>query len=103
QFAVPIVLHPGVIDDELVVEGDRGAFANLDDAEAVPLPKGFVGVDERVAAGGLLVVVEEPATALVRPARPLAALLRGVPDLHLWRSPKVDATIGLGDGLVLDE
>src|SRR5262249_52741601 len=42
-FAVPEVLHDGVIDHQLAVEVDGGAGADLEDAEAVPLAEGAVG------------------------------------------------------------
>ena len=52
-------------------------------------------------APGLL--FNSPPEPLSRAAVPLAALLGRVPDLHLRRGPQVDAAVGLGDGLVLDE
>ena len=101
--AIPEVLHRGVVDDELAVQVDGRPRADLEDAEAVPLAERLVGQDERVAAGGLGAVVEQAAGALVGPAIPLAPLLGRVPDLHLRRAPEVDAAVGLGDGLVVDQ
>src|SRR5581483_12379428 len=80
QLVVPEVLQPGEIDDELVVEVDRDAFADHEDAEMVPLAERLVGQDERVLAGGALAVVPQAARALVGAQVPLAALLRVVPD-----------------------
>ena len=92
-----------MIDDELVVEVDRRALADLEDAERVPLAERLVGQDERVLARGALAVVPQAAGALVGPAVPLAAFLGVVPDLHLRRGPQVDAAVGLGHRLVVEQ
>src|SRR4029453_15634526 len=39
ELAVPVVLQPGVIDDELAVEVDRRPLADLKDTETIPLPE----------------------------------------------------------------
>ena len=44
------VLHTSVIDHELAVEPYRRAFADLDDAEAVPFAKRLVGQHQRIFA-----------------------------------------------------
>jgi hypothetical protein len=53
--------------------------------------------------GGAGAVVPQAAAALVGAEIPLAALLGVVPDLHLRRRPQVDAAVGQGDRLVVDE
>ncbi len=63
RLAVPVVLHAGVIDHQLVVQVDRGALADLDDAERVPLAERLVREDERVAARRVGRVVEQPAAS----------------------------------------
>ena len=103
SLRVPEVLQAGVIDDELVVEVDGDALADHEDAEAVPLAERLVGQDERVLAGRAGAVVPQAAGALVGAEVPLAAFLGVVPDLHLRRGPQVDAAVGLGHGLVVDQ
>src|SRR5690606_38707904 len=80
---IPEVLHPGAVDGELVVQPHPGALADLDDADRVPLAERSVRLDERILAGRAGRVVPETAGALVGAEMPLAAFLRGVPDLHL--------------------
>ncbi len=101
ERAVPVVLHDRVVDDELVVEVDRGPGADLADLQAIPLAERHVGQDEWVLAGRAGAVVPEAARALVR-AELLLGLLGRVPDLDLRRRAEVDAAVGLRDGLVVD-
>src|SRR5262249_1491110 len=102
-LAVPEVLPDGVIDHELVVEPDGRPRADLDDPELVPFAERLVRPAERVLARGAGAVVPEAPGPLVRPQVPLAALLGVVPDLNLRGGSQVNAAVGLGDGLVLDE
>src|SRR5262249_37296826 len=102
-LAVPEVLEPGVIDDELVVEKDRHALADHQDAKRIPLAKRFVGQDERVLARRARAMVPQAAAGLVGPDVSLAAFLGVVPDLYLRRRAEIDAAVGLWHGLVLDE
>jgi hypothetical protein len=81
--AIPEVLHPRPIDDELAVQVDRGDLADLDDPEGVPLPERLVGVHERILPRCAWAVVPQAARALVGAVLPGAAFLGGVPDLHL--------------------
>ena len=103
QLAVPEVLQPGVIDDQLVVEINGRPLAHLEDAETVPFAERLVGQDERIFAGRALAVVPQAAAALVGAEVPLAAFLGVVPDLHLRRGAQIDAAVGLGHRLVFDE
>src|SRR5262249_34038178 len=91
-LAVEEVLQAGVVDDELAVEINRGALAELDDAEGVPFAERLVGQDERVFAGRAGAVVPQSAATLVG-AEFLFALVGVVPDLHLRRSSQVDAAV----------
>jgi hypothetical protein len=100
---LPFAQKRGVVDDELVVQPDRGARPHLEDSELVPLAEGLVREHERVLAGRPRSVVPEAARALVGADVPLPAGLGGVPDLDLGHAAQVDAAVGLGDGLVLDE
>src|SRR5262249_31952287 len=65
-LAVPEVLQPGVNDDELVVEKNGDALADLQDAEVIPQAEWLVGVDDGVLAGAAGTVVPQPAAPLVR-------------------------------------
>ncbi len=103
QLAVPVVLQPGVVDDELVVEIHGDPLAELEDAEAVPFAERLVGQDERIFAGSAGAVVPQAAAALVGAEVPLAAFLGVVPDLHLRRGPQIDAAVALGEHLVVDQ
>ena len=68
----------------------------------VPLAERLVGQDERVLAGVARAVVPEPARALVG-AHLGVARLGEVPDLDLRRAAEIDAAVGLGADLVVDE
>src|SRR5690606_2925354 len=68
--ALPVVVHRGVIDDELTVQPDAGPLSHLNDPETVPLAERFVSVDQRQLSGSVLLVVEQSARALVGVAVP---------------------------------
>src|SRR5262249_22966989 len=72
QLLVPEVFQAGEIDDQLVIEIDRDALADHQDAERIPFAEGLVGQDERVLAGGAGAVVPQAAAALVSAELPLA-------------------------------
>jgi hypothetical protein len=99
-LAVPIVLHAGVVHDELVVEPHARAGPYLHDPEPIPFTERLVGRDERILAGSARRVVPQAARAFVGANLELLGLGR-VPDLHLGRGPQVDATVGLGHRLVV--
>ena len=103
RLAVVVVLHDGVIDDELVVEPDADARADHDDAELVPFAEGLVGQHQRV---------------LARRARRCCSTGRPSPCPRrcsnfafsvesqictCGHAAQVDAGVGLGHGLVVDE
>ena len=69
----------------------------------VPLAERLVGQHERVLARGAEAIVPEAARALVRPAAAAGPAFGGVPDLDLGRAAEIDAAVGLGDGLVVDQ
>src|SRR5207248_2516205 len=102
-FTIPEVFEEGIVDDQLAIEPDGGAGADLDDAEAIPLAQRLVGEDEWVLAGSAGTVVPQSARAFVGADVPLAALLGVVPDLHLRSGFQVNAAVGLGHRLVVDE
>src|SRR6516225_9277146 len=83
QLAIPKVLQPRVVDDQLVVEINGDSLANLKNAERIPLAEGLVCEDKRIFARGAGAVVPKAAATLVRTQVPFAALLGIVPDLHL--------------------
>jgi hypothetical protein len=62
--AVVVILHPGIVDDLLVVERHRHLVAAHHDPEAVPLAERLVGLDERILAGSAGGIVPQAARAL---------------------------------------
>ena len=103
-FLLPVVLQPGVIDDQLAVEIDGDPFADHEDAEAVPLAERLVGQDERITARGAGLVVPQVRRC---PCRRRDSICR----LPWYKSQictcgvasQIDAAVGLGNGLVFDE
>ena len=67
----PVVIQPGVIDDQLVVETDRHPLADHEDAEMVPLPNGLSASTSGSLPG-------EPGLLFHSPPLPLSA-----PSCHL--------------------
>ena len=65
-----------MIDDELVIEPDGGAGADLPNEEAIPLAERLVGQHKRILAGGAGRVIPETAGTFVGTDIPLTAVLR---------------------------
>ena len=101
QRALPVVFEDRVVDDELVVQVDRGASADLDDPECVPLADRIVGANEGIFAGCARAVVPEAAGALVGAHRRISRLGE-IPDLHLRGAAQVNAAIPLRTDLPVD-
>src|SRR5207253_2061647 len=97
-----VVFEPGVIDHELVVEPNRHALADLNDAELVPFAERFVGEHEGVLTRSAFAVVPEPAGAFVRAEIELRLLGR-IPNLHLRAATQVDAAVGERNGSIFDQ
>ena len=103
QFLVPVVQQPGIVDDEFVVQENGDAFADVDDAELIPLPGRFVGLDERVAARRADRVVPQATAPHGLVEFVVWVGLFRIPDLDLRHRLRVDAAIDRRGDLVLDE
>jgi len=103
--AIPVVLHGGSVDDQLIIQPDPGVIADLANSELVPFTKGIVGDDGGVASGSVWGVVEQTAGAEMGFSVGFFGVkgLCFVPDLDLRGASEIDATVCTGDGFVFDE
>src|SRR5438094_874373 len=75
---------------------NRDLVADHSHVEGVPLADGAVGIDERLLARGVALVVPQAAGADTLVDGEAAGEGLGVPDLHLRLAAQVDATVALG-------
>ena len=102
QRAVPVVLEDAWSTMSLSFKIDRGARADLDDPERVPLADRIVGRTRGSLPGA-------PGLLFQRPPEPLSAPMRSVsrlgeiPDLDLRGAAEVNAAISLRTDLEVDQ
>ena len=102
QVAVVIIFEHSAIDGLFAVEPDPDTGADHDDVKMVPFAERFIGFDERVLSGRAGAIVPESAGAFISTEVELV-LFGGIPDLDLGTAAQVNAAIGEGNGLVIDE
>ncbi len=102
EFAVEVIFHNCVVNDQFIVEVNSGAAAELDDAEVIPFTKRFIGEDERVFAWGARGVIPESAGAFVC-ADAEFCFFCVIPNLDLWAAFEVDSAIGFWDCFVINQ
>ena len=105
QGAIPVVLHGGSVDDQLVIQPDPGAISDLANSELIPFAEGFVGDGGGVASGSVWGIVKQAAGTEMGFSVGLFGVkgLCFVPDLDLRGASEVDATVCAGDGFVFEE
>ena len=83
NIPVPIILHHNIVDHDLSVKAHRYPVLDHFDFKVVPFANRSVGVDQRLARTGLIIV---------KPSG-IHIVQRGIPDLHLRASAQINPAV----------